>query len=145
MNHEQGNNNAQVIEIKIPARPRYLKILRAAIGSLCEISGFCTDELNNIILAIDEACSNIIKHTYGGPSDNLILARIFIFPERMEVRLRDYGKKIDIEKIKPRKLTEVRPGGLGVHFIKTVMDEVKYENHFDVGNQVTLIKYLKGK
>lgn len=142
MNPAKDAKNAEVIEIKIPAKPRFLKIIRAAVGSICEISGFCNDELNNIILAVDEACSNIIKHTYGGPSDELIFAQIFICPDRFEVRLRDFGKKIDVSKIKPRKLDELRPGGLGVHFIKTVMDDVKYENHFEIGNQVTLIKYL---
>lgn len=133
------------IEIKIPGKPLFLKIIRAAVASICEIAGFCPDDVHNIVLAVDEACSNIIKHTYGGPTDEQIHAKIFISYDRFEIRLRDFGKKIDIKQIKPRKLEEIRPGGLGVHLIKTVMDEVEYSNQFDKGNQVTLIKYLERK
>ncbi len=145
MTRENKSDTAERIEIKIPAKPQFLKIIRAAVGSICEIAGFCLDDLHNIVLAVDEACSNIIKHTYGGPTDELIHVKIFICHDRFEIRLRDFGKKIDIKQIKPRKLEEIRPGGLGVHFIKTVMDEVEYDNQFEKGNQVTLIKYLEGK
>ncbi|OQX87981.1 hypothetical protein B6D60_02790 [candidate division KSB1 bacterium 4484_87] len=138
-------DKSEIIEIQIPAKPQFLKIIRAAVGSICEISGGNLDDSHNVILAVDEACSNIIKHTYGGPTEEPIHATILISPEKIEIRLRDFGEKIDIKKIKPRKLDEIRPGGLGVHFINTVMDEVEYDNHFEQGNQVKLVKYIEKK
>ncbi|NOZ61188.1 MAG: ATP-binding protein [Calditrichaeota bacterium] len=145
MTQQQTSEKVETIEIRIPAKPQFLKIIRAAVGSICEISGICLDDLHNVILAVDEACSNIIKHTYGGPSDEPIRATILICQGKIEIRLRDFGKKIDIKKIKPRKLDEIRPGGLGVHFINAVMDEVEYDNQFEQGNQVKLVKYIEEK
>jgi len=131
------------IKISIPAKPEFLKIIRAAVSSICEVRGFCKDDLNNVILAVDESCSNIIKHAYGGPTEKPIQAKINICNEKFEIYLRDFGKKANPKKIKPRKLEDVRPGGLGVHFIKTVMDEVVFDNSFESGNQLKLVKNIK--
>ena len=139
---ENGSSHVDTIAISIPAKPEFLKIFRAAVSSICEIKGFCKDDLNNVILAVDESCSNIIKHAYGGPTDRPIQAKINISAEKFEIYLRDFGKKADPKKIKPRNLDDVRPGGLGVHFIKSVMDEVVYDNSFDLGNQLKLVKNI---
>ncbi len=136
------SSHFDTIDISIPAKPEFLKIIRAAVNSICEVRGVSKEDLNNVILAVDESCSNIIKHAYGGPTDRPIQAKINICPEKFEIFLRDFGKKADIKKIKPRNLEDVRPGGLGVHFIKSVMDEVVYDNNFDQGNQLKLVKYI---
>ncbi len=140
---DNDNSKMDTIDISIPAKPEYLKIIRAAVNSLCEVKGICKDDLNNVILAVDEACSNIIRHAYGGPTDKPIQAKINICQDKFEIYLRDFGVKADHKKIKPRKLDDVRPGGLGVHFIKSVMDEVIYDNNFDQGNQLKLVKKIK--
>ncbi|OQX96363.1 hypothetical protein B6I21_01150 [candidate division KSB1 bacterium 4572_119] len=128
------------VEITIPAKAQFLKIIRAAVSSICEVRGFCQDDLNNVILAVDEACSNIIKHAYGKETDLPIQAKINICETKFEIFLKDFGKKADVEKIKPRELDDVRPGGLGVHFIKSVMDEVVYENSQENSNVLKLVK-----
>jgi len=132
-----------IIEIKIPSEARFLKIIRAAVKHICETMGFIEEDVNNITLAVDEACSNIIKHAYCGPTDQPIHITCNLYDDRLEVLLRDFGKKVNIKNIKPRKLDDVRPGGLGVHLIKTVMDIVRYDNSFDQGNQLQLVKYLR--
>lgn len=133
---------AQAIEIKIPSDPKFLKIVRATISHVSEIMGFIPEETNNITLAVDEACSNIIKHSYCGTTDQLIEVLIHLHADRLEVLLQDYGKKVNVRQIKSRELDDVRPGGLGVHLIKSVMDIVNYENCSDNCNQLQLVKYL---
>ncbi len=135
----------ETLEFMIPAEPKYLKINRLSIKLLCEIIGFSTEESNNITLAIDEACSNIIRHAYNGPSQEPIHIKCNIYEDKIEFLIRDFGKKVKVDQIKSRRLDEIRPGGLGVHLIKTVMDEVIYNTNFEKGNQLTLIKYFKGK
>jgi len=134
---------AEKIEIKIPGRPKFLKIIRSAVNHVCERIGFSQDEVNNITLAVDEACSNIIKHAYCGSTDDFIETTINIYDDRLEVLLRDFGKKANPKKIKPRELDDVRPGGLGVHLIKSVMDVVNYDNNVEKGNLLQLVKYIK--
>jgi anti-sigma regulatory factor (Ser/Thr protein kinase) len=134
---------ARTVEIRIPSDPRMLKIVRAGISHVCSIMGFQRPDRNNIILAVDEACSNIIKHAYKGENNKPIIIIIKINLHRLEINLRDYGEKVDIKAIKSRKLDDIRPGGLGVHLIKSVMDEVIYEDGPDLGNRLHLVKYVK--
>ena len=145
MKAKYESSHIDTIEISIPAKPEFLKIFRAALSSVCEVRGFCKDDLNNVILAVDESCSNIIRHAYGGPTEKPIKAKIYICSEKIEIYLRDFGKSADLQKIKSRKLDDFRHGGLGVHFIKSVMDEVVYDNNFDLGNQLKLVKNIKMK
>jgi len=72
------SSHIDTIEISIPAKPEFLKIIRAAVSSICQVMGFCDEDLNNVILAVDESCSNIIKHAYGGPTEKPIQAKINI-------------------------------------------------------------------
>lgn len=132
------------IEIKIPSDPQFLKIIRSGIAHVSEMCGFSQEECNAITIAVDEATSNIIKHAYNGNKDELIYAQFRIMKDRLEIILRDFGKKVDPKTIKSRDLNEIRPGGLGVHLIRTTMDVVVYDNSLKVGNKLTLAKYLPG-
>lgn len=131
----------KTLEIKIPSDPQYLKIVRHAVSHLCELAGFPRNQRNNSMLAVDEACTNIIKHTYNSAIDKLIIIKATIFDDRIKFILRDFGEKVDLSTIKSRDLNDIRPGGLGVHLIRSIMDEVIYDNTLKIGNQLTLIKY----
>ena len=98
-------------------------------------------------LAVDEACANIIKHTYCGLTDKPITARCMIDNQKIEFQLEDCGPLVDKTKIKPRELDELRPGGLGTYFMNVAMDEVIYDianNPDGCGNLLRLIKYKSG-
>jgi len=135
----------EVIEIRIPSQPKFLKIIRAGMNHICETMGFSQEESNNITLAVDEACSNIIKHAYGGSTNQPIHVKCVLSEDRLEVILRDFGRKADESEIKSRELDDVRPGGFGVHLIKSVMDIVRYDNSYEQGNQLQLVKYVRRK
>ena len=133
------------IEIKLPSDPQFLKIIRSGISHISKICGFSNEESNAVTIAVDEAASNIIKHTYNGAKNELIVVNFRILEDRLEVILRDFGEKVDPKTIRSRDLNEIRPGGLGVHLIKSTMDVVNYDNSFEVGNQLTMVKYFPGK
>ena len=133
------------IEIKLPSDPQFLKIIRSGISHISKICGFSNEESNAVTIAVDEAASNIIKHTYNGAKNELIVVNFRILEDRLEVIFRDFGEKVDPKTIKSRDLNEIRPGGLGVHLIKSTMDVVNYDNSFEVGNQLTMVKYFPGK
>lgn len=133
------------VEIQVPSDPRLLKIVRASISHLCDLLDFTEDERNGTTLAVDEACSNIIKHAYGGETTQPIIITCRLLDKGIEIVLRDFGRRADIKSIKSRELDDVRPGGLGVHLIKSVMDVVIYDNTLKEGNRLTLVKYTRGK
>jgi anti-sigma regulatory factor (Ser/Thr protein kinase) len=84
----------------------------------------CLTEL--LVLGLDEACTNIIRHAYGCNGKPV---RLEMESRRDRVRfiLRDYGRSCDPRRIRSRELSDVRPGGVGVHIIRQVFDNVKYE------------------
>jgi anti-sigma regulatory factor (Ser/Thr protein kinase) len=137
-----AGTTANTIELRFASDPKLLKIVRAGITHLCDLAGFPEEHRRRATLAVDEACANIIKYAYGGATDKPILITARILENGIEVVLRDYGKKVDPETIKSRELDDIRPGGLGVHFIRSSMDLVVYDNTLQDGNQLILAKYL---
>ncbi|HNW58495.1 MAG TPA: ATP-binding protein [bacterium] len=130
------------IRISISSDPVFLRILRAAIDEISTLAGFSRKECAKIILAVDEACSNVIRHAYHNAIGQPIYVTCRITPIKLEIVVVDLGEPADIKSIKPRPLDELRPGGLGVHIIRTVMDEVHYENMARIGNRLIMAKFL---
>lgn len=128
------------VTLTIPSHPKYLYVVRSALYPLAVEAGFGKKGARQIVLAVDEACSNIIRHAYGGAADKTITVMVTDEAERFMVRLRDYGRKADPAAIAPRDLADVRPGGLGTHFLKVTFDTVHYDTSPPEGTVLTLEK-----
>ena len=109
-----------------------------------------TEEILNqqeeIILAIAEAAQNILKHAYHTKfCDEKLKIKITKGQDKIQIDLFDKGKKTDPEKVKSRELGNVRPGGLGVYFIKQIMDKVEFisEDNSEWVNHLVLTKYIR--
>ena len=94
-------------------------------------------------MAIDEAATNIIRHSYGNRADAELALTVQAFSNRMEFALEDQAPKVQGE-FKHRPLADIRPGGLGTYFINCFMDEVAYED-VPEGNRLRLVKYFPRK
>ena len=88
-----------------------------------------------------EACANVIRHAYEGRDTERIVLTFTIVPEGLEIRVRDFGPVSDPQTFKPRDLSEIRPGGLGLHFIRSAMDEIGYETPEGGGMLLRMTKY----
>lgn len=102
--------------------------------------GFTTKERSQIELALTETIANIIKHTYKMSTNGRIVMGVTSAPKRIEFHLRDWGPKQDSTQFKSRDLEDIRPGGLGVRFVKEVMDSVEFDDTLPDGNAVHLVK-----
>jgi anti-sigma regulatory factor (Ser/Thr protein kinase) len=128
------------VTLTVPSQPKYLYVVRSALYPLTLDAGFSKKEARLIILAVDEACSNIIKHAYGGDPAGTITVTVADDAERFTVRLRDFGNKVDRVVIAPRDLADIRPGGLGTHFLQAAFDSVTYDTDQGEGTLLTLEK-----
>lgn len=133
------------IEIQFESDPALLCVVRAAVGQMCHMAGFNKRTTSKVVLALDEACSNIIRHAYCEETNQTIKLISGIDNEKIEFTLLDQGKPIDIEKIKSRELDEIRPGGLGVYLIKNVMDFTEWSNDQKSGNKLYMYKMIPRK
>ncbi len=144
---KKGNLSLPQVEIRILALPQNLCIARAAMQKSVEVAGLCEQDVDAITLALDEALTNAIQHSYGGACEKPIVVQLSLLTigsekkNALEIIVRDYGKQVDPQTIKSRDLEDIRPGGIGVHIIKSVMDKVEYSCPLDGGMQLRMIKY----
>mgnify|MGYP001258427241 FL=1 len=86
------------------------------------------DNREELVLALAEAAQNIVKHAYSGqPSGDTMRVEIEYQDKVLTMELFDKGKPVIPENIKPRKLTDIKAGGLGTFFIGQIMDEVVFK------------------
>lgn len=131
------------IELRLLSQPRYLCVARAAVAAAVEKIGFSEDESGRIVLAVDEALTNIIRHGYQNRSDGpirLCLQPSDTRPPACRIVIEDKARQVDPESIRGRELADVRPGGLGVYCIRQIMDEVSYARRPGGGMRLVMTK-----
>jgi anti-sigma regulatory factor (Ser/Thr protein kinase) len=129
--------------LTVTSDPKNLRLVRALVAAAAEAVGFEKGDGNCVCLAVDEACTNVIRHAYHGDHTKRIEVRLGIHADRLDATVRDWGRKAAPGSIKPRDLADIRPGGLGVHFIREIMDEVVYDTSPDEGTELRMTRKLK--
>lgn len=129
------------MKFEILSDPNNMKIVRNKLKNFIKKNHFKNININEIILATDEAVQNVIRHAYNMEKKHLIKFNFDYSKNGIVIQIRDFGKQFPIEKIKSRKLNDVRPGGLGVHFIKSICKKVDYKHVVDTkgGTLLTLV------
>jgi anti-sigma regulatory factor (Ser/Thr protein kinase) len=130
------------IRVTIPSDVRYLEAIRTLIQHVAGLSGLGGEAAAEVELAVTEGCANVIRHCYCNSDRERIDIAFTFGKDAFEVRIDDYGKFVDPAGIKSRPLDEVRPGGLGVHLMRRVMDEVSYTKNRWGGTCLTMRKRL---
>jgi len=104
----------------------HLAKVRGQARTFLSENGIEECEAEMLVLAIDEACTNIIRYAYENQRKpvRMDMERL---EDRLRFVLRDYGRSCDPAKIRSRELEDIRPGGVGVHIIKHVFDHVEYQ------------------
>jgi anti-sigma regulatory factor (Ser/Thr protein kinase) len=129
------------LRVVMSSDPRFLSIVRAAVGQIGMVYGLTEDSCRGVTLAIDEALANVIRHAYKNRYDQEIELNCQAAADHLEFTLVDRGEPADPARICGQPLDEVSLRGRGTHLIKATMDEMHYEK-VPSGNQVRLIKHL---
>lgn len=138
-----------LLRMELRSNPGTLCVVRNALGELAQTLGFPEAECRAVVLAVDEALTNIIRHAYQGRTEQPIevsFRRIRVVRDgankpALEIVLEDRGMTVDREKLCGRNLEDVRPGGLGLHFIRESMDTVEFRRKWR-RNQLRMVKLL---
>ena len=129
-----------------PGRYDSLAGISSFIKSSARPVGFSEFELYAVETAVDEACSNIVEHAYGGENIGDIECLTEIKPDRITITLKDHGKPFDPKYTKPPNLKcplcERKNHGLGLYFIYQWMDEVNFSRE-GKSNILKLVKIKK--
>jgi serine/threonine-protein kinase RsbW len=133
------------IRVQLLSNPLFLSGVRELVASVARRCGFHEMNCSKIALAVDEALCNIMRHGYDKRLDGMIWVDVWPTPTgsaepMITIRIEDEAKHVEPCNIKGRALDDIKPGGLGVHIIKQVMDHVVYEKRDPVGMRLTISK-----
>ncbi len=133
------------VRLEMFSQPRFLAATRALVGSIAQRIGFSEFQCGQISLAVDEALCNVITHGYDRRDDGKLWLNLWPLdtPPGIKVIIEDLARQVDPGSIQPRDLDDIRPGGLGVHIIREIMDEVTYERRRERGMRLTMIKHVR--
>ncbi len=129
--------------MEIPARYAEVAGACAFCATAAEDAGLSEHAAFHVQMAVDEACTNIIEHAYGAENRGTISVVCRVEPGELVVILRDTGKHFNPESVPlPRLgslLEDTEVGGLGLYFMRQVMDEVRFK-FTPEGNELTMVK-----
>lgn len=133
---------ADIITLMLPNKPEYVILARLTVSGIASRMGFDMEVVEDIKLAVAEACTNAIKH---GSSDNCSTYKVKIIVEKKHITIcvSDRGCGFHPQKVSCYDSDGLREGGMGLFIIKTLMDEVKIENIPDAGCALRMRKYLE--
>ncbi len=140
------SSTSKTISKIVSSNTESLSDIREFVAGQARTHGFPEDEVANIVLAVDEACTNIIKHAYRFASDKQIEISVGRQGREFEVIISDDGRSFDPAALRnpdlKEHLTHYRRGGLGVYLMKKLMDTVEYQFQPGQRNHVRLVKFL---
>jgi sigma-B regulation protein RsbU (phosphoserine phosphatase) len=116
----------ELVRLEVSARPDRLKLVRRAVSEAAALCGCGETLARDLILGVDEACQNVIRHAYGDDPGGEMIVEIRRKGDELIILLRDFAPPVDVDTVRPRNLDDLRPGGLGTHLISQVMDEVRF-------------------
>lgn len=121
-----------------------LSLIGEFVTRAAQAAGLDDRAVYAVEMAVDEACSNIIEHAYGGEGRGDIECACRIDETGLTITLRDHGRPFDPQSIPQPNLQsdieEREVGGLGIYLMRQLMDEVHFDFTSDEGNVLTLVK-----
>ncbi|WP_026476748.1 ATP-binding protein [Alkaliphilus transvaalensis] len=138
-----NKTNKDEIKLSIPNKPEYVSVVRLTVTGIANRMGFNIEEIEDLKVAIAEACSNAITH--GHKDDDNFKVSFVIEENKLVVTVCDSGRGCMINDIKNPDLDHLnqeKEGGLGIFIIKSLMDDVKISSSVGCGTTIMMTKYV---
>ena len=148
---ERLNGQPENVEFSIPCMSDYVGVVRLAVSGLATRMNFSIEEIEDIKIAVSEACTNSVQYAYDTPISERVYVTFNLFKDKLEIIIKDTGKGFDINALErtaleDRKLDEIDENmprlGLGITFMKSLMDEAKITSTPGNGTIVQLAKCI---
>ena len=132
-------------EVEIESKVENLSVISDFVAESLKQFGVDQATTSRVQLAVDEACTNVIRHAYSEWKD-LITLVLELVDNDLIITIRDRGKPFDPSSIPPPNLEadldERKIGGLGIYFMRQLMDEISYNFDAETGNELKMKKRL---
>ncbi len=128
----------ETIKMEVLSDPEYVSLIRLTVSGLANKIGFSLDDIEDIKVAVSEACTNAIKHSL----DDKFLVKLYALENGLTIEVEDKGTGYDVGELKEPDLSNLKEGGLGLFIINSLMDEVSTLSNKEKGTKVKMTKYL---
>ncbi len=138
------NDWDKTIRISIDSDPEVLGSVRALVRKYMTSAGLSDERADSVVLAVDEACTNSIRHAYKGKTTESMTLRLRRSADGIEIEVEDQGEPAPPEKFRNKPFSEpdpetIQPGGLGIPLMHSVFDEVQFTPGAEKGNRITML------
>lgn len=141
-----NNNNSNNLELRVKSSTENLSLIREFVSTSALSFLIRKEVIDKLILAVDEAASNIIRHAYKNSPEGVIIVTFICDDTECTIILTDYGAGFNPTQVKSPDmvsyLKEKKRGGLGIHLMKILMDEVDYLSVSGEYNKLVLKKKI---
>ncbi|SRR6266568_5320196 len=114
------------MKLQFSSHTANLALMRKQVRKFLDGYPFSERERMLIVLGVDEACTNIIRHAYKLRHDQPIALSMEGLRKCVRMRLRDYGAQVPVHQMRGRDHNMIGPGGLGLRLMKNAFDRVDY-------------------
>lgn len=129
------------IKISLPGKPEYVSIARLTASVIANQMGFNIDDVEDIKVAVGEACNNAVLH--GKSHHEIFEIQFEVQDSRMVIEVSDSGAGFDMDEYQAPEPGELKENGLGIFIMKTLMDEVDFIPVKNNGTTIRLVKELQ--
>lgn len=132
--------SSDYIELIVPSKPEYLGVVRLTVSGIANRMGYTYEEIEDIKIAVTEACTNVVFHAYDDDTDGKTKLNFAVYEDRLEIFVIDQGKSFDKKAVHENigpvdsnvEVEKLNEGGLGLFLIESLMDKVEITNNSGV-------------
>ncbi|WP_018924811.1 anti-sigma B factor RsbW [Salsuginibacillus kocurii] len=140
-------NTADVVEMTVPSKAEYVGVVRLTVSGIANRAGFSYDDIEDMKIAVAEACTNVVDHAYS--NGGTIKFSCSIEEEGLKLVVSDDGQSVDVVQLREEigpvdgqdPVGELKEGGLGLFLIESLMDEVEISS--EAGVAIVMKKFLQ--
>lgn len=130
-----------MMKFSVPGKPEYVGTIRMAVSCLANSIGFDVEAIEDIKVAVSEACNNAVCHRSRGSGEYEVYCELS--EDRLVVSVIDKAGGYDIETYTEPCFENPKEGGLGIYIIRALMDEVDIFTEVGIGTRIQMVKYTK--
>lgn len=120
------------------SRAEQIHWIRAWLSANLRLVGVDERDVTDFAIVVSEACGNVARHAYSSGVPGIVILTLDVDEESINLRVRDFGNKFDVEAYRPPMLAQPGEAGYGIHIMRTLMDHVAFDTSQPTGTEVLL-------